>query len=238
MGLLSFSFHCIDVRVGEMSDPKRWRLTGVYGHPMVDEHRQTWELLRQLRRRSDLPWLLVGDFNEILWGNEKLGGPMRCQRQMDGFRSVVDDLGLSDLGFVGSCFTWRGVRGGEVIKVCLDRGLATQGWCDIFSFSKVCHLPPNKSDHVPVLVKVREACPHRKRKKKCFRFEEMWLREEDCGRVVKQSWDGVADADMFISVCKKIAFTRSSLMEWSMIHFGALKKEIEETREKLAIFFL
>jgi hypothetical protein len=43
----------------------------VYGEPCVVEHRYLmWETLRRLHDASDVPWMVVGGFNEIMWGFE------------------------------------------------------------------------------------------------------------------------------------------------------------------------
>ena len=43
---------------------------------------------------------------------------------MQAFRDVLDTCGFMDLGFMGLEFTWHGVRHGQVIWECLDRGVA------------------------------------------------------------------------------------------------------------------
>ena len=42
-----------------------WHLTGFYGHPETTRRVESWCLLKSLRGSSQLPWLVVGDFNEI-----------------------------------------------------------------------------------------------------------------------------------------------------------------------------
>ena len=49
----------------------------------------------------DIPWVIFGDFNEIVHPDEKLGSLDRDARQMEGFRECLSDCGLVDLGFVG-----------------------------------------------------------------------------------------------------------------------------------------
>jgi hypothetical protein len=51
--------------------------------------------------------MCIGDFNEILVQDEKEGGAMRRERQMDGFRGALEDCRLSDLGYQGYKFTWN-----------------------------------------------------------------------------------------------------------------------------------
>lgn len=48
-----------------------------------------------------MPWLVFGDFNEILHSNEKLGGLDSDAKQMEAFRDYLSRCGLFDLRFVG-----------------------------------------------------------------------------------------------------------------------------------------
>lgn len=52
-----------------------------------------------------MPWVAFGDFNEILYSNEKLGEADREAKQMEAFRDSLNRCGLVDLGFVGQKFT-------------------------------------------------------------------------------------------------------------------------------------
>ena len=46
----------------------------------------------------DLPWFCVGDFNEIVKSEEKMGGASRPERQMVAFKEALDFCGFCDLG--------------------------------------------------------------------------------------------------------------------------------------------
>ena len=52
----------------------QWRLTGLYGESKAGEKGNTWKALKSLKGQLNLPWLCLGDFNEILFANEKEGG--------------------------------------------------------------------------------------------------------------------------------------------------------------------
>lgn len=49
-----------------------WRMSGIYGWADGGSKVKTWELINDLGRDNSLPWLIGGDFNEILWANEKV----------------------------------------------------------------------------------------------------------------------------------------------------------------------
>jgi len=60
-----------------------------------------------------MPWVVFGDFNEIIQFDEKMGWLDRDAWRKEGFRECLSDCGLIDLGFVGQCFTWCNSRIGE-----------------------------------------------------------------------------------------------------------------------------
>uniref|UniRef100_A0A8R7K0T9 Endonuclease/exonuclease/phosphatase domain-containing protein n=1 Tax=Triticum urartu TaxID=4572 RepID=A0A8R7K0T9_TRIUA len=60
-----------------------------------------WEGMKRLKAQDDLPWLVVGDFNEVLWDYEHLSETPRSHGQMIAFRDVLEACDLSDLGFSG-----------------------------------------------------------------------------------------------------------------------------------------
>ncbi|KAK3221802.1 hypothetical protein Dsin_008827 [Dipteronia sinensis] len=97
---------------------------GFYGHPVAAKRYHSWTLLKRLKDISDLPWLCVGDFNEILYGFEKQGGLNRPKALMDGFRECVDVCGLEDLGFLGPAFSWSNKRSVGHIQEIIDRGFS------------------------------------------------------------------------------------------------------------------
>ena len=78
-----------------------WRFTGFYGAPEVANREDSWLILRHLASQFHLPWLCIGDFNEITKIEEKSGGAIRPEKQMQEFRDCQDFCGLKDLGFSG-----------------------------------------------------------------------------------------------------------------------------------------
>ena len=76
----SFSGNHIDAIVREADSNSMWRITGFYGHPETHRRYESWCLLAFLHSQFQLPWLCLGDFNEILSMNEKAGGIIRPQQ--------------------------------------------------------------------------------------------------------------------------------------------------------------
>jgi hypothetical protein len=64
-------------------------------------------MMRFLKADCDLPWLCIGDFNEVLRQEEQMGPNVRDMAQINLFREVVDVCQLGDLGYKGLDWTFE-----------------------------------------------------------------------------------------------------------------------------------
>jgi hypothetical protein len=132
------------------------------------------------------PWLLAGDFNDIMSMNEKKGGVPASIRKCNLFKERIDACQLIDIGSVGAIYTWRGpvYHGGQRIYERLDRALSNDLWRLAFPDGYVKVLPRlDFSDHHPLLI-----CPfdgsHATAPKQ-FRFESAWLIDDSYYRMLE-----------------------------------------------------
>lgn len=151
--VLGYSKHHIDAKISDLG-PVPWRLTCIYGEAQVSERHKTWDTIRSLAVSSGDPWVMLGDFNEVLFHSEYEGVGQRSQTQLDGFRDALDVCGLTDLGHIGSQWTFeKRVPGGTYTRVRLDRAVADPNWCALFPAASVVHETAACSDHTPILLK-------------------------------------------------------------------------------------
>ena len=84
---------------------------------------------------------MMGDFNELLSCNDKLGGNPLNPRRVQMFKDYLDSCGMVDLGYHGPKFTWVNKREvGHFIQERLDRGFANIDWRDLYLKATVHHL--------------------------------------------------------------------------------------------------
>ena len=220
----SASLNHIDAIINKGNEDA-WRFTGVYGFPEASRKPETWDLLCGLNQKFCLPWICAGDFNEILRGHEKLGGAPRRESEMQGFRDIVDECELVDLGYSGHKFTWRGKQLGGVVLEQLDRAFTNTSWLELNPATRVQHVRAHSSDHSPIIIKPEgiTAC-----RNKPFQFEQMWLREVGCGETVKATWGDTSYASTMPMVSQKIKNCGLRLAEWSSHSFGSIRRQLEE----------
>ncbi|XP_058746609.1 uncharacterized protein LOC131619537 [Vicia villosa] len=173
-----------------------WSFLGFYGFPDELRKRDSWLLLEGVFRELEGKFLAFGDFNDTVQESEKRGGNCRSSSQMAWGRQSLANCNLIDVGFWGYSFTWtNGRQGSDNIQCRLDRIIANNSFMDYLLLSKVVHHPRFGSDHV-VLRIVVEKETFVEKKRHLFRFEDVWLREPSCERLVRQLW---SEATGFIS---------------------------------------
>ena len=137
----SFSRHHIDAIVIDPKTGFKWRITSFYGNSKTSLRKESWSLLQFLKSQYQMPWMCLGDFNEIVSTTEKPGGPSRAQQQMEGFRKAIDFCGFQDMGYEGPKFTWCNQRPNEGrIQLRLDRVLVTVEWAEYYQNARVFHI--------------------------------------------------------------------------------------------------
>mgnify|MGYP000877980489 CR=1 FL=1 len=63
--ILGYSDYHLDCGVRE-GDFNPWRLTVVYGEAQTHLRYRTWDTMKNIASASPLPWLCIGDFNDVL----------------------------------------------------------------------------------------------------------------------------------------------------------------------------
>ena len=206
-------------------------LTGFYGNPNTALKVESWNLLKSLSRVSQLPWLVIGDFNEITCPMEKERGALRPNHQITRFNNSINYCGLREVGFVGPRFTWLyQKRDRTQIGERLDRALATQDWFFMFPTTKLIHKSSFASDHSPLLLNFLHK-PKRKKAKMLFCFEVMRLKDTRCNKVVLDAWSKglISEVPFLIVSCLELCKLR--LDAWNQSEFGHVGKYISQLQK-------
>ena len=80
-------------------------LSAVYASSRLAKRQILWDNLSIMARLHNLPWVIAGDFNEVLTGSDKFGGkPVNISRALK-FQECLDICKMIDIGFSGAHYT-------------------------------------------------------------------------------------------------------------------------------------
>lgn len=132
---------------------KAFRLSLLHAPTNYQERLALWQRLRSIHSVNTLPWLCLGDFNEILYHWEKFGRREAEYYRMVAFQDMLNDCALMDLESKGCAFTWANNRNGtELVRKRLDRAVCNLEWRVLYPEAEVFALPAVGSDHSPILI--------------------------------------------------------------------------------------
>jgi hypothetical protein len=191
-------------------------------------------MMKHIKSSSSLPWLCIGDFNEVLHRAEHEGVQERSYNQIAGFRDAVDVCGLYDLGYEGRRWTYeKRVAGGTFCRVRLDRVLATPEWNIRFPLATVRHMAAAASDHGPILLQWAQKRGSRsKKEKKRFQYEVMWESHEEFNSWLSDIWQG-DKAVKLADLNQKLSMAAGKLERWGRQTFGHVRLELRKLKERL-----
>ncbi|KAK8568825.1 hypothetical protein V6N12_007365 [Hibiscus sabdariffa] len=202
ISLCSFFERHIDFMIDEDSDGKVWKCTGFYGAREEQHREESWNFLRTLAATVQVSWLVVGDFNEIMFADEKREGLRRSERQMSCFRYALSDCSLMNIGYRGSWYTWeKGRVQATNIRERVDRGVANDLWWNTFQDFTMDHIAHSFLDHCPLLLNTVGVTDTQRQWH--VKFEASWLLEDSCEHEVLTLWNAATGSvsSLLLYVC-------------------------------------
>ncbi|XP_074290772.1 uncharacterized protein LOC141617475 [Silene latifolia] len=157
--------------------------TFVYSFNKLEDRLPLWNEL--IRICVTGPWLVLGNFNNVLFSNERLG-KLVIDNEMALFQSAVNNCGLQDMKTTGAFFTWNNKQSSATrVFSRIDMVLVNDDWLKEWSEWFAHYQPEGEFDHCPCIVSCGESNTGNK---KPFKFFNMWTKVEDFGALVTQHW--------------------------------------------------
>ena len=176
----------IHVEVKVLPSNLSWIFTAVNASPRYAERQILWENISKVADFHNKPWIITGDFNEPLAGEDKFGGrPVSINRSLL-FKESLDECNMMDMSFNGPKYTWTNRREiNSLIQERIDRFFMNPSWCLLYPDAKVSHLTRCHSNHCPVLMEINPKRPMQLNGP--FKFQSFWLSDPSFPNVVNQA---------------------------------------------------
>ncbi|XP_030487085.2 uncharacterized protein LOC115704001 [Cannabis sativa] len=159
-------------------------LSVVYAYNDEPGRKDLWTELRQVAQND--PWLVMGDCNDILAKEERIGNRVKYRPSQD-FIDCVSNCFLEDVKSCGNFYTWSNKQqGDDRIFSKIDRAMANLSWMDMFPNAEVNFINEEMMDHTPAVMTFYDMAPSGK---KPFRYFKMWSTHPDFSTAVATSWN-------------------------------------------------
>lgn len=197
--------HC---QVKHISTKCIWECIVVYGFNHCQERASLWQALCEISDRSHKPWLVWGDFNNILAPEERVGSIV-SSNEFREFKNCLAHCGSYDLKSKGCYFTWNNKQeGGGRVYCKLDRILFDEEWHDMFPNAIAEFLPKGIFDHTPMVVTMAANIHKRKAP---FRYYNWWKDIEGFSDKVASSWEAPIPGNLMYRLSSKLKCLKHSL---------------------------
>lgn len=74
-----------------------------------------WQEIRNLGMLVQEPWLMFGDFNNVLFTEDRIGGLPVTDVECVDFREAIGAAQLQYLSYIGWAYTWGNQQAGNLI---------------------------------------------------------------------------------------------------------------------------
>ncbi|KAJ8421769.1 hypothetical protein Cgig2_000946 [Carnegiea gigantea] len=102
---------------------------------------------------STSAWCILGDFNSILYKDDRIGGNEVTNRDTQELSAFMETCEVQEMTGSGAVYTWIN----KTIWSKIDRVFINSMWHEEFDYTMVKALPPRLSDHSPLLIQVHSS---------------------------------------------------------------------------------
>ena len=187
--------------------------TAVYASPRFHKRCVLWNNFKNAASLHDKPWVIVGDFNEVLLEGDKYGGRSISSSRSLLFKECLDYCSMVDMGFVGPRFTWTNKRNfSALVEERINRFFANPSWYALHPDTRVTHLTRCVSDHCLILLDTNPS--NRVFLPRPFKFQNFWLSDLSFPGFVREAWGRARTPRESVE-----SFSRKAT-NWNKNHFG------------------
>ncbi|GAB2291433.1 hypothetical protein Dimus_038162 [Dionaea muscipula] len=178
-----------------------------------------------------MPWLVSGDFNAFIKGEEKIGHEGVTVVPCEDLIECCLACRLDDLPGVGCAHTWCNNQDQHAwMRINLDRAMGNQLWFDRCEASEVLFNEPGISDHSPMVISYMLSAP---RPRGQYKFLNAWTTHSEFLTIVRRAWDSPVQGGGMARIMQRLRVLKGKLRQLHLLHFSGIEGRIQKAREDL-----
>ncbi|KAL5172015.1 hypothetical protein HKD37_16G044853 [Glycine soja] len=123
------------------------RLQAIYALNKLDQRRTLWTDIECIHGNQHGPWVLLGDFNNVLKAKDRVGGNLVTESEYEDLAKMMRNTGTFEKDSTGDYYTWSNKQTDGMIYSRIDRVLGNVEWFQDNMDTMLQILPPSVSDH-------------------------------------------------------------------------------------------
>jgi len=167
------------LQVIQLSIQRKFTVTFVYGFNQEHLSGQLWSDLFSKSRNMTDAWCILGDFNIILYKEDKLGGDAVTDHDIQELQNCIDQCDLHEMPNSGAYYS----RTNKSSWSRIDRVFINGYWHSQFDYTHAKYMAPGLSDHSPLLVYF----PSSFKPQTIFQFCDMWCSRWDFQSIIEST---------------------------------------------------
>ena len=113
-----------------------------------DKRQQLWDALLSLSQQIHGAWCILGDFNSVLYKEDKTRGYEIADAEVQELRTFLDVCELQEMAWTGTYYSWTN----KTIWSRIDRVFINTCSPEVFNDTIAKYFSSGLSDHTPVLI--------------------------------------------------------------------------------------
>ncbi|XP_062118934.1 uncharacterized protein LOC133832635 [Humulus lupulus] len=212
-----------------MDNKNSFFATFVYGFNDEEGRKSLRKGLQEMARLD--PWVVLGDFNDILHRDERIGDRARHNLNNE-FLNCISSCQLDDVKYSGNFYTWSNKQQGtDKIYSKIDRVMVNQAWMDKFPNAEAIFHNEGLFDHTPAVLTVHPDIPSGK---KPFKYYRMWSSHPQYHQEVCRGWHQKVTGTKMYQIVSKLKNLKSIFKELNKKGYSEIHMTYVQAKEKLS----
>lgn len=175
---------------------------------------------------------MLGDLNFILAPEEKEGGNIPLQSDLDFSNALLQVRGIHSMQYIGNPYTWTNNRNdAELILERLDMACVSVDFFDNYQHAGLYHINSFASDHCPIILVLNLIIVQ----KKSFSVNKTCFSDSSCSEIMKTNWGNQVSGSSVFKLIRFLIDTKHVLKDWNCNHFGNITIQITRIQSQLSM---